>query len=92
MSRRPLTAADARQAITGILSRPGTIPAQVDEIMAVLGRAGKVEPEPEYCRNPTEPHTGTRLVNKCCPICGWSPDPALSRAGAPLADPEEDRP
>lgn len=86
MSRRPLTAAEARQAITGILSRPGTIPAQVDEIMAVLGRAGKVEAEPQFCHNPDGPHPGTRLVNKCCPICGWSPDPALSRADVPATE------
>lgn len=80
MSRHPLTAAEARAAITGILSRPGTIGAQVDEIMAVLGRAGKIEAEPEYCRNPDGPHAGTRLVAKCCPICGWSADPGLNRA------------
>lgn len=87
MTRKPpLTAAEARAAITGILSRPGTIPAQVDEIMAVLGRAGKIEPEPEYCRNPAGPHSGTRLVAKCCPICGWSPDPALSRAVVPTTE------
>lgn len=79
-SRRPLTAVEVRAAIIGILSRPGTIGAQVEEIMAVLGRAGKIEPEPEYCRNPAGPHPGTWLVAKCCPICGWSPDPALSRA------------
>lgn len=86
MSRRPLTAAEARAAITGILSRPGSIPAQVDEIMAVLTRAGKIESEPEYCRNPAGPHAGTRLVGKCCPICGWSADPALSRASVPTTE------
>lgn len=80
MSRRPLTAAEARQAVIGILSRPGTIPEQADEIVAVLTRAGKIEPEPEYCRNPDGPHAGTRLVAKCCPICGWSADPGLNRA------------
>lgn len=89
MSRRPLTGAEARQAITGILSRPGTIGAQVDEIMAVLGRAGKIEAEPEYCRNPADPHPGTRLVAKCCPICGWSPDPRLNRAPT-ATQPQED--
>lgn len=82
MSRRFLTAAEARQAVIGILSRPGSIEAQADEIVAVLTRAGKIEPDPEYCRNPAGPHAGTRLVGKCCPICGWSADPALSRAAA----------
>lgn len=80
VTRKSLSAAEARQAVIGILSRPGTIAEQADEIVALLTRASRIDPEPEYCRNPAGPHSGTRLVNKVCPICGWSPDPLLSRA------------
>jgi hypothetical protein len=72
--------AEARAAVIGILSRPGTVDAMADEILAVVERIDRgpdTEP-PARCRNPVDPHSGTELVgagiDKHCPICGWRPD------------------
>lgn len=74
--RRPKhTRAEARQAVVGILSRPGGIDAMADEICAVfdrLDRGADAEP-PARCQNPDGPHPGTALENRRCPICGWRP-------------------
>lgn len=26
----------------------------------------------EYCQRPIDPHSGTQLVGKTCPTCGWT--------------------
>jgi hypothetical protein len=75
MPRTDHTPAEARQAVIGILSRPGGIEQQADEICAVFARAGK-RPAGETtarCQAPDDPHTGTELVGGRCPICLWSP-------------------
>jgi hypothetical protein len=67
--------ADLRQAVIGILSRPGGIEQQADEICAAAARVGKqaaVE-APQRCQRPEDPHSGTALVGGRCPICFWSP-------------------
>lgn len=71
-----MTRADLRQAIIGILSRPGSITQQADEICAVLARPRKPKaataPAPR-CQAPEDPHSGTALVGGKCPICHWGP-------------------
>lgn len=84
--------AEARQAVIGILSRPGTVDAMADEIFEVIDRIERgadAEPKPK-CQNPDAPggpHSGTDLVGVRrdgtgghCPICGWSPDDSLTTA------------
>lgn len=68
-------AADLRAAVIGILSRPGGIEQQADEICAAVARAGKqaaAEATPK-CQAPDDPHSGTALVGGRCPICLWGP-------------------
>jgi len=75
MPRTSHAAADLRQAVIGILSRPGGIEQQADEICAAVARAGKqqaAEAKPK-CQAPEDPHLGTELVGGRCPICHWSP-------------------
>jgi hypothetical protein len=72
----PRAAADMRQAVIGILSRPGGIEQQADEICAAVARLSKkpaAGPTPQRCQAPDDPHTGTELVGGRCPICQWSP-------------------
>lgn len=74
MTARTATA-DLRAAVIGILSRPGGIEQQADEICAAVVRVGKTaaaEAAPK-CQAPDDPHTGTALVGGRCPICGWRP-------------------
>lgn len=68
----PRTAAEARQAVIGILSRPGEIDTMADEICAVFARVSKHAAEPARCQAPDDPHTGTALVGGQCPICLWT--------------------
>lgn len=74
-TRTKHTRAEARQAVIGILSRPGEIDAMADEICDVFAHVDKTtaaEP-PVRCQNPDGPHPGTALENRRCPICGWRP-------------------
>jgi len=74
MPRTDRTTAEARRAVIGILSRPGGIEQQADEICAVFARASKKaagEATPR-CQNPDDPHSGTALVGGRCPICLWT--------------------
>lgn len=74
MPRPQHTPAEARAAVIGILSRPGGIEQQADEICAVFARV-KTAPaaaKPK-CQAPDDPHSGTELVGGRCPICRWSP-------------------
>lgn len=67
--------ADLRAAVIGILSRPGGIEQQADEICAAATRHAKTaaaEATPR-CQAPDDPHTSTALVGGRCPICGWRP-------------------
>jgi hypothetical protein len=65
---------DLRQAVIGILSRPGGIEQQADEICAAAARVGKqqVAEATLRCQAPDDPHSGTALVGGRCPICQWS--------------------
>jgi hypothetical protein len=65
---------DLRQAVIGILSRPGGIEQQADEICAAAARVGKqaVAEATPRCQAPNDPHSGTALVGGRCPICLWS--------------------
>ena len=68
--------ADLRAAVIGILSRPGGIEEQADEICAAVARVGKqaaAETAPKRCQRPEDPHSGTALVGGQCPICFWRP-------------------
>lgn len=82
-TRTKHTRAEARQAVIGILSRPGTVDAMADEIFEVIDRLERgADPEPPArCRNPAGAHWMTDLVgaDKHCPICGWSPNAALEQ-------------
>ncbi len=68
-------AADLRAAVIGILSRPGGIEQQADEICAAAARVGKTAATEtvQRCQAPDDPHSGTALVGGRCPICLWSP-------------------
>jgi hypothetical protein len=75
--------AHLRAAVIGILSRPGGIEQQADEICAAAARVGKqaAAAEPvQRCQNPDDPHSGTALVGGRCPICLWSPHTAMPGA------------
>jgi hypothetical protein len=66
---------ELRPGVIGILSRPGGIEEQADEICALVARLGKqagAEPV-QRCQSPDDPHLGTALVGGRCPICQWSP-------------------
>lgn len=64
-----------RAAVIGILSRPGGIEQQADEICAAAARVGKTATAEtvQRCQAPDDPHTGTALVGGRCPICLWRP-------------------
>jgi hypothetical protein len=75
MTVRSHHVADLRAAVIGILSRPGGIEQQADEICAAVARVGKqaaAEATPK-CQAPDDPHSGTALVGGRCPICYWRP-------------------
>lgn len=75
MSARTRTAAEARQAVIGILSRPGSVDAMADEICDVFARVAKpaAAEAVRRCQRPEDPHSGTALVGGMCPICFWRP-------------------
>lgn len=68
------TAVETRDAVIGILSRPGEIDAMADEICEVFARASSTVAAEvaTKCQAPDDPHSGTALVGGRCPICLWS--------------------